>query len=175
MGFRREFSKWDPEGWKSMYPELAGVPFCAVDVIPDTEDAPVNGVTFSVDADYLPALKRREIGYKLLKTPAFDFETGKSLGECFVFSSNLRDGTYAFEEPAQERYTKLCLDAAREHGEDFYRQFLRTTYIDGKPLDMLPQFNNDQWQHLQFSKIKQRVAGVAKSAQAPFAILRKFS
>ncbi len=124
-----------------MYKDLAGIPFCAIDVIADASDVDVNGVIFSVGADHLPALKRRELGYRMIETLAYDFETGKPLGTCFVFSANKRDGRYASGEPAQERYTKLCLDAAKEYGDEFYRQFLATTYIGdevlGKVLDLI--------------------------------------
>jgi cation transport regulator ChaC len=134
-GFRREFSKWDPEGWKSMYLDLAGIPFCAVDVVPDGNSAEVNGVIFTVKSEYLPDLKRREFGYRLVETPVFEFGTDRPLGTCFVFSANKRDGKYVPGEPAQERYTNLCLAAAKEHGDDFYRQFLATTHIGDKSLE----------------------------------------
>jgi cation transport regulator ChaC len=136
-GFRREFSKWDPDGWKSLYSDLAGIPFCAVDVITDGGDREVNGVVFSVDNEYIPALKRRELGYDLIETSVYDFATNRSLGMCFVFSANSRDGQYVFGEPAQERYTQLCLAAAKEHGDEFYKQFLATTYIGTKTLNKI--------------------------------------
>jgi cation transport regulator ChaC len=138
-GFRREFSKWDPIGWKSMYQELAGIPFCAVDVITSNEDERVNGVVFMVSTKRLLALKSREIGYKLLEVPVYDFETDENLGKCLIFSAGTRDGSYSYDEPAQELYTKLCVDAAKEYGDDFYEQFLATTYIGAKTLkEILP-------------------------------------
>lgn len=134
-GFRREFSKWDSEGFHSSNLDLAGIPYCAVDVITDTKNV-VNGVVFEVDETDLGALKHRETGYAIIETPAYCFKTGKPLGGCFVFSSNACNGKYENGNPAQERYLKICLEGAKEYGDDFYKQFLATTYIGNKSLDI---------------------------------------
>ncbi|HVX48097.1 MAG TPA: gamma-glutamylcyclotransferase family protein, partial [Candidatus Saccharimonadales bacterium] len=126
-GFRREFSKLDPEGLSGNSPEeLAGIPYCAVDIITDKAGGLVNGVVFEANAADLAALKRRENGYALVSTPAYDFMTGQPLGNCFVFSSNACDGSYELGNPAQKRYVDICLEGAREYGDAFYRQFLMT-------------------------------------------------
>ncbi len=132
-GFRREFSKWTSQGWHTHNLDLAGIPYCSVDVVVD-KSKQVNGVVFETSPDGLEDLKKREDGYKLVSTVAYDFETGKSLGECFTFSSNRCDGSYESGNPAQERYVKLCLDAAKEYGDDFFQQFLATTYVGDKTL-----------------------------------------
>lgn len=132
-GFRREFSKWTPQGWHTHNLDLAGIPYCSVDVVTDSGKQ-VNGVVFETSPEGLAALKEREDGYELVSTQAYDFTTGEQLGECFTFSSNKCDGVYERGNPAQERYMKLCLDAAKEYGGEFYEQFLATTYIDNRPL-----------------------------------------
>lgn len=137
-GFRREFNKIDEEGWHSTNLDLAGIPYCAVNVAKDENNRQVNGITFEVELTYFDALKQREKDYEPVETTACDFETGKPLGECFVFLANTCDGSYEHGNPAQERYLKVCLSAAKEYGDDFYKQFLATTYIGGKSLDKVP-------------------------------------
>jgi cation transport regulator ChaC len=133
-GFRREFSKQSERGWHTHNLDLAGIPYCSVDVIVDRSKR-VNGVVFEAGKNDLAALEEREDGYELVSTIAYDFETGKSVGKCFTFSANRRNGIYESDNPAQKRYIDLCLEAAKEYGEEFYRQFLATTYIGEKTLD----------------------------------------
>ncbi len=137
-GFRREFNKLDPIGWKSSNLDLAGIPMCAVDVASFKDNERVNGVTFTFEPDYVAELKRREVGYELIETAAYDFHTDEATGLCFVFSCNSNDGEYLFGNPAQERYLEVCLRAAKEFGDDFYREFLATTYIGDKTLEQVP-------------------------------------
>ncbi len=134
-GFRREFNKIDEEGWHSSNLDLAGIPYCAVNVTANENDGEVNGITFEVELTYFDNLRQREKDYEPVKTTAYDFETGKPLGKCFVFLANTCDGSYEHGNPAQERYLKVCLSAAKEYGNDFYKQFLATTYIGDKTLD----------------------------------------
>lgn len=138
-GFRREFSLLDPEGWTTTNLDVAGIPFCAVDVIAGHVDSIVNGIVFEVNREYMTALKRREQEYALIQTMAYDFRDDREIGSCYVFSANKRNGRYLFGEPAQERYLKVCLEGAREYGDKFYEQFLATTYIDDKTLNKIPE------------------------------------
>lgn len=129
-GFRREFSMWDPVGFSETNPDVAGIAHCALDVIPDAgSDSVVNGVAFSVDADDFAALKQREVEYMAIVTQVYDFETNQLLGDCYVFSSGKRDGNFAHNNIAQQRYLEVCLDGARQFGQEFFDEFLRTTYI----------------------------------------------
>lgn len=137
-GFRREFNYHDSEGWTESNLDVAGIPMCAVDVIPTGDGKRVNGVTFEAEQDYFAELKRREVGYTLIEAVAYDFHADEAIGASFVFSSNQCDGTYLFDNPAQERYLKICLRAAKGFGDEFYREFLATTYIGGKTLEQVP-------------------------------------
>ncbi len=138
-GFTRAFNKAAGEGWTTTNLDLAGIPFCAVNVAPSQTAGRVNGVVFEIGRDDLPALCKRERGYDLVETPAYHFADDKSLGACLVFSSRVDWGKYVFGEPAQERYTQLCLDAAKQLGEEFYHEFLTTTYIGERPLHEIPE------------------------------------
>jgi cation transport regulator ChaC len=137
-GFRREFNLLDQEGWVSSNLDVGGVPFCAVNLAVDRPESRLNGVAFRVDEKYLAVLRQREAEYDLIETSVYDFMNDEPLGICFAFAAKRSDGRYRFGEPAQERYLEVCLDAAREHGDAFYKAFLKTTHLNGKRLDQLP-------------------------------------
>lgn len=128
-GFRREFTLWDPVGWTETNLDLADIPFCAVDIQPAVDDSLVNGIIFEVDQSEVPALLEREKGYKLIETTAYDFITQEPIEACMVFSANTRTGEYDFESEAQQRYLDVCLEGAKQYGEEFYGMFCNTTYI----------------------------------------------
>ncbi len=133
-GFVRDFSLWDPEGFTETNRDIRGIPFCAVDVKQAEGKSHVNGIVFSVDETYFKALRRREQEYALVSTTAYNFESGKPLGECKVFSANKNNGNYDFGSIAQGRYLQVCLEGAAEYGKKFYAQFLETTYINNQTL-----------------------------------------
>jgi cation transport regulator ChaC len=139
-GFKRDFSLWDPTGWTATNLDLTGIPFCALDVHKiEDEEARVNGITFEIDESQAPALLRREELYALIETTTYDFHTDKPLGSCFVFSANKHNGEYDFNSTAQERYLQECIESAKEYGDEFYREFLRSTYIGTQPLSEMPE------------------------------------
>ena len=88
---------------------------------------------------YFAALLEREVGYELIKTVIYDLETHDELGEAYLFSGNKNDGTFTFGCKAQERYLNVCLEGAKSLGPEFYENFLKTTYIEGKPLSEILQ------------------------------------
>lgn len=140
LGFQRSFSLWDAVGFTKTNLDVAGAPMCALDIkAAKDSDAKVNGVVFDVGATDLRALKEREIEYQLIKTTAFDFGSGKPLGECLVFSASKNNGSFVVDSPAQARYLQICLDGAKEYGDTFYREFLETTYVGSSTLDKLPK------------------------------------
>lgn len=134
-GFRRDFSFWDSVGWKESNLDLAGEAFCAVDAkISSDSQSKINGIIFSMSATNYERLLQRESGYELIKTKVYGFEDDKLLGECLLFSSNKNNGIYNFESAAQKRYLEVCLRGASKYGDDFYQEFLNTTFIDGQQL-----------------------------------------
>jgi len=139
-GFRRSFNLWNARGWHKTNLDLAGVPYCAVDINETSDpDTKVNGVIFTVHNDDLVQLVKREYVYKLVESTAYDFETGEVIGKCSLFSACKDDGQYVFDAPAQTRYLEVCLEGAKQYGEDFYAMFLETTYIGGKRLSDMPE------------------------------------
>jgi len=137
-GFKRSFNLWDSEGLGSeSHGKLRGHPYCALDIA-KIGDETVNGVSFEVNIS-LENLKKRENMYNLIETEAFDFNSKTSVGNVYVFSSNSNNGSYDFESVAQTRYLKMCLQGAKAMGDDFYQQFLATTYIENSNLLEYPE------------------------------------
>lgn len=137
-GFYRDFCLWDPEGWTETELDVAGVPFCAVDIRKTDKSSSLNGIVFEMSSVHFETLKRREQQYELLQTSVYNFVDDSILGDCFVFCANKQTGQYVFDEPAQERYLKLMLNGAKEYGESFYHELLATTYLNGKSLREMP-------------------------------------
>lgn len=134
-GFIRKFNLWDSIGFRTDTPGFMDIPYCALDVkkISDPKSK-VNGIAFKVDNAQLDKLKNRERGYKLVKTSVYDFETDKKLGEGHLFSACKNDGKYEFGSRVQSRYLGICLEGAKKFGDEFYREFLNSTYIEDEPL-----------------------------------------
>lgn len=142
-GFIREFNLWSSAGLRYAAPDLKNIPFCALD-IRETADqkSRVNGVIFETSNAQLERLKDREAGYKLVRTTAYDFKTGKKLGACYVFSACKNDGKYAFDSASQKSYLETCIRGARKFGDEFYQEFLNTTYIGDKTLSEVLELNS---------------------------------
>jgi hypothetical protein len=135
-GFIREFNLWDSIGFKTDTSGFMGVPYCALDVKKiSNPKSKVNGIAFKVEDTQLDKLKSREHGYKLIKTTVYDFKTNKKLGEGHLFSACKNDGKYEFGSRVQSRYLGICLEGAKRFGDEFYREFLNTTYIEDKSLN----------------------------------------
>ena len=139
-GFERNFNLWDPIGFKEtkVEKEIMGVPHCALDVQTTTnKDSTVNGVMFQMDNTHFEELKLREKEYNLIETNIYDFESNEIIGSGYLFSANKDNGTFNFKCMAQLKYLDICLEGAKEFGNDFYTQFLKSTYIENKPLNQV--------------------------------------
>lgn len=138
-GFVRDFSLWDSEGFTETNLDVAGIPYCALDVksVVD-QNSRVNGVVFSVNSNYFDNLLKREQGYELVKTIGYGFHTNEKIGECYVFSANKNNGEFDTNSKAQKRYLEVCLSGAKGHGQKFYKEFMATTYIGKVSLDKMP-------------------------------------
>lgn len=134
-GFKRTFSLWDPIWFTTSQKDLSGIWFCALDIQKTgSHDDVINGVVFSVSDEDFECIKVREQEYDIVSIECFDFKTQQSLWEHFFFSANKNNGEYKKWCLAQKRYLEVCLDWAKEHGELFYEQFLKTTYIGSETL-----------------------------------------
>jgi len=135
-GYERLFSVWDPLGFTKTFPEISWIWFCALNLRESNyKDNGVNGVLFSVSDEEFDELKMREQEYDLFSTECFDFKTDVSLWECYFFSANKSESEYNYWCKAQEKYLEVCLDWAKSHGEEFYKEFLKTTFIWNENLE----------------------------------------
>ncbi|HEX5798296.1 MAG TPA: gamma-glutamylcyclotransferase [Candidatus Saccharimonadales bacterium] len=137
-GFMRRFNLWNDLGFRTYNPGYMGIPHCVLDVekISDSKSR-VNGIAFKVSESQLDKLKNREEGYKLVKTTVYEFKTNKKLGDCHLFSACKNNGKYEFESRVQRKYLEICMEGAKKFGDEFYQEFLDTTYIDDTPLSKI--------------------------------------
>lgn len=137
-GFRRDFSVWAKSGSIQLVP--ANTPFCALDIQECGDDElRVNGVCFTVDEDGFKRLIERECEYKPLQTIVYDFETDEKLGTCVLFSACKNNGNYESGSQAQAHYLQICIEGAKQCGDEFYRTFLDTTYVGDRCLSDMPE------------------------------------
>lgn len=138
-GYIRSFSLHDPIGYTDYNLDVANIPFCGLDVQPsDGPNDRVNGVVFEINESELKAMLIREQEYETPMEPVYDFDTNELIGKAMVFTACKNNDTYDPTNPAQVRYLEGMLVGAKSFGEKFYQEFIKTTYIDGKPLDEVP-------------------------------------
>lgn len=136
LGFKRDFSVWDPIGFtEGMY---AGQGIWAMNVTPTGKGGRVNGIIFDIEDRYLPALMDREQGYQIIATDAYDYLTHAPT-QVQLFSAQKHVAEFSFQSEAQHYYLNLCVEGAKSLGEDFYDEFLRTTFVGDKSLLELQQ------------------------------------
>ncbi len=137
--YTRSFSLHDPVGYTDENLDVANIPFCGLDVQPSSnpEDR-VNGVVFAVNDVDLQAMLIREQEYETPMVAVFDFATNEQIGKAMVFSACKNNGSYDQTNPAQVRYLEDMLAGAKSFGEEFYQEFIQTTYIGDKSLAEMP-------------------------------------
>ena len=87
-----------------------------------------NGVMFTVDAEQLKKLKKRESGYSLEKAWAHKFPSNERLYECELFVDYDKGIDKQHLRP-QKGYFKLCREAAYHISKDFGKMWDSTTYL----------------------------------------------
>lgn len=128
-GYIRDFSVWDSTRLMS-----------ALDIRACVDgEARVNGVAFSINEERLKELLERESEYQTIETIAFEYIGNQEIGKCIVFSSCKYNGKYDFKSEAQKRYLEICIKGAKLYGGEFYNEFIRTTYIEGRRLDEITE------------------------------------
>lgn len=122
------------KNWKRIFNKVAsrnkwkhyarGNEIAAANAIP-SEGFYFNAVAFEVSEDEFSELKDREKDYHVETVETWDFESGKTFRQCFIFVSNkekIRDDIKPIKE-----YYKACRDAAYSWGEGFGKMFDSTT------------------------------------------------
>lgn len=127
-GYRREFGVWDPEGFTGENWFHTGEYALNIKKIADATSR-VNGILICIPSEYKSELLRREDGYIEVYETAYDFYSAEKLGRAEVFEAIKDDDRFLFGSRDQEEYLKICLAGARSFGEEFYLDFIETTYI----------------------------------------------
>ena len=153
-GFIRDFSYWDPAGYTETNTELKGIPFCSLNLLQTGSNHNwVNGVVFEVDELDYHELIRREDGQPPLKITAYHYATDKPIGDVELFTDLIPNGHFAKHNPAQDRYLGIALAAAHQLSQNFYQDFLNSTFVDDKTLSELPDLVKEGWAGLGGVKI----------------------
>jgi len=95
--------------------------------IKKSKNSKLNGVMFKVNDLELEKIKKREDWYSLKKVKAYDFESGKLLGECFI----VIDYTIRIDKDNKlpsKCYFILCREAAYHINKKFGNFWDKTTF-----------------------------------------------
>lgn len=96
----------------------------------------VNGALFHCTLEELESLNSREQGYELVQVEAKTYDG--NYVKAFVYRvTHFEAVNFIEESPLQVKYLSCCLDGAKELGEEFYLDFIKTTFIESKSLKEL--------------------------------------
>lgn len=94
------------------------------------ENAWFNAVLIKdIDEAFFEALDMREIGYERIKVDVKTY-SGNFYKECFMYMGKLEKRSD--EITPNIDYQKLCALGAKEFGEEFYKDFIQTTFKNTK-------------------------------------------
>ncbi len=127
QGYRRIFNQ--TPSWR----KGEGKRIAVLNVIPSPVDS-INAICLVLASETLSTLARRERGYVLEEVPdarlSFDraIDAGSFPERFLIYRGRvgLQDHTLL----ANPEYLNLCMEGAKSWGENFYRLFLKSTYIN---------------------------------------------
>ena len=141
-GYRRDFGLWVEDGMKHDCADQCGKAYYAMNA-EKKEGAKMNGVLIKVDQEQYDKLVQREKQYDIHDVEVYDFVENKVITNGSLFVASKGAGGFNFDNPAQLKYLQICLEGARSFGQDFYDEFVRTTYIGDKSLANYPQLSEE--------------------------------
>lgn len=94
----------------------------------------INGIVFEMDELHFDELLKREEGYELIEIDIESYEGERFRAVTFRYPHFEAEYDFLFDSEVQMSYYNLCLDGAKSFGDDFYRDFLETTFIGKKKL-----------------------------------------
>ena len=130
FGYKRIF---DFKSHNRFHP-TSGIYSCALNLQKDEKDM-VNGVYFTFEEQYLPTLMLREMGYMLVDVEVVPIKGAKPLKAKACIAYDHIPYAYVKDCEIQKEYLDICLSGAKEWGEEFYKKFGGSTYIDERTLD----------------------------------------
>ena len=101
----------------------------------------MNGVFFDVSKKYFQSLTEREGAYKA-KEVTIETSNGKEKFNAIVFIGENNKQDYLFDDFHQNNYLQICINGAKDFGEDFYKTFLDTTLINNKKLSKIREIEH---------------------------------
>lgn len=98
----------------------------------------INGVCIEVSVDEFEYILEREKGYELIEIEIQDYNNENNRTKGFMFRARHYEAyDYVFESEIQQEYLTICLEGAKNFGEQFLKEFKNTTFIGTKTLDEL--------------------------------------
>ena len=94
------------------------------------EDVTIYGVVFNVPREELKDLLYRERAYNFVEVDIAHLENREER-RVYTFMGKAPFGACGFQhdEPEQMAYLDICLAGAKSFGDDFYQNFITTTYV----------------------------------------------
>ena len=131
LGFRRVFNLRA----KRMISKCG--PIAVLDIIEDKQSF-VNGVYFELSEKGLEKMKEREILYDFIEVDIIT-KNNSHINALTVQAKGRARTDYKFDCDLQKKYLDICLLGAKSRGRDFYKDFLRTSFIDKKNIFSLSE------------------------------------
>lgn len=95
----------------------------------------LNGIVIkNISEELLSVLDKREEGYKrsVLEDKRVTTYGGENIPECFIYLGKVEKVN--FDILPNDEYLEICKEAAKSHGEEFYQDFLQTTYKNSQEM-----------------------------------------
>ncbi len=110
--------------------ELDQTPCAVLNIDKSDLDHELNGIVFEVSHLDFEDILEREKGYELVRIEVEDFYNSNSKFFAFMFRAKHFDAhNFQHNSKKQYEYLNWCLNAAKEHGEDFFNNFIESTYL----------------------------------------------
>lgn len=106
--------------------------FSSVLNIKKDENYSIQGVLIDLSDNNLKDLLYRERGYKMAC-----IAVGDDIQANTFIATDHKSYSYIYNDPAQEEYLSICINAAKSFGDDFLENFISTTFIEGKTIKEL--------------------------------------
>lgn len=113
-------------------------PICVLNIQEDSQNH-INGVCFEVSQTYFDAVVEREGAYEAREVTVKSFSSPEEFTAFAFIGKTEKKQDFLFDDPVQKHYLQICLDGAKDFGEDFYQMFLETTQINNKKLVEIPE------------------------------------
>lgn len=116
------------------------IPVCVLN-LEKSSNTILNGICFEITKEYFDNLLKREGAYEPQKVIIKSLTTQKDFTAFVFIDKNNKKHNFLFDEPVQIDYLEICLNGAKDFGNDFYKMFLGNTLINGCKLKDVNKIN----------------------------------